>query len=750
MHMNHSSPRTAASPGRRRPRTIQRSAHRAGNLRRRQDIQSGFQRAEAARTRSASDLRELAQAHGIQLFYVDMAGHSHQTSAETLKAILQLRGVAAGNARQIRDSLREEAQRRAREVLPPVIVAWAGKGVKISLRLPGDLQPYEVYCKVRFEDGRAKAIFPAFGPSPSVPPGRRQFALTLPSLPFGYHELEVEFRNRTHNALVISSPVQTYSPPPGRRDWGVFLPVYALHSERSWGAGNFGDWEALFKWTCALGGKVMASLPLLAAFLEEPFCEPSPYAPASRLFWNEFFLDIERIPEFSVCAPARELVRSSSFERRLNCFRHDELIDYRGQMALRRQVLERLAACFFATESPRRQEFGNYLEHRPVLRDYAEFRAACEQTRLPWPRWEERMRNGKLQSGDYWETARDYHLYVQWLAQQQISGLLSACRSYELKLYLDLPLGVHPSGYDVWRERDIFAVSASVGAPPDLVFTQGQNWGFTPLDPQRIRERRYRYLIEYVRFQMRHTGLLRIDHIMGLHRLFWIPPGFSPDQGAYVSYPADELLAILALESHRHRTVMVGENLGTVPPEVNEAMKRHQVRQMYVVQYEQRPDLRQSLRYPPIRAVASLNTHDMPPFAGHWSGKDVVDRSTVGLIPKNQVTSQKHQRHQSNVSLERFLRRQRLLNSEQPASARTVLRACLKWLAASPAEMLLINLEDLWEEDRPQNLPGTSCERPNWCRKSRLSLDQILKSEELRQFLEMLHQLRRPLQKPGP
>jgi len=692
----------------------------------------------------AEQLEKLAQLHGIQVSYLDIAGRRRIASAETLRTILEIRGVAARDAVEVRDSWREEELRRKRRVLPPVIVSWEGKPFRLDVRLPADVDPREIYCKLYREDGRVQAIFldqvPGVEGNGEAPRVTR--TLSIPNLPLGYHELEVEIRERRHQALIIAAPVKTYSPPENGKDWGIFLPLHALQSNRSWGAGNFGDWQRLSQWTAGLGGKVVGSLPLLAGFLSDPIFEPSPYSPASRLFWNEFFLDLEQIPELTSCPAAQAVLHSSKLQEQLAAFRQDQLIDYRAQMAARRSILERLATSFFATNSPRRKSFTKFLEQRPALKDYAEFRAACEGIQLPWQSWDERMRNGKLQTGDFSETARDYHLYVQWVAQEQISKVLADSRGRGTHLYLDLPLGVHPSSYDVWRERHQFALPASVGAPPDLFFTAGQDWGFPPLDPQRIRHSRCRYVLEYLRFQMRHTGLLRIDHIMGLHRLYWIPPGFPPDQGAYVSYPADELLAIISLESHRHQTVVVGENLGTVPPEVNQAMVRHRIRQIYVVQYEQHPDPRRAL-LPPLQSVASLNTHDMPTFAAHWLGRDIDHRADLGLVRPDQIARQKRQRQQTNAALEEFLGRKRRLDRTRAASPQLALRACLEWLASGPAELLLVNLEDLWDEQTPQNVPGTSAERPNWRRKARLTLEQICNSPDLRRFLEKLNRLRR-------
>jgi 4-alpha-glucanotransferase len=261
------------------------------------------------------------------------------------------------------------------------------------------------------------------------------------------------------------------------------------------------------------------------------------------------------------------------------------------------------------------------------------------------------------------------------------------------------------------------------------------------LHPQSLRTSHYRYVIDYLRFQMRHADMLRIDHVMGLHRLFWIPHSLPRGQGAYVTYPAEELYAIINLESHRQRTVVVGENLGTVPPAVNSRLGRHRIRKMFVLQYEQRPDPHSPVSSPPRLCVASLNTHDMPTFAAHWQGLDILDRQRLGYLKQRDVKIEQRARRKLNLALSRFLRRQGYVNrrAKFPPAA-VALLACLRYLSASQAETVLINLEDLWLETLPQNVPGTSTECPNWRRKARYSLEQIRQWVGSRGLLECVAQ----------
>jgi 4-alpha-glucanotransferase len=549
--------------------------------------------------------------------------------------------------------------------------------------------------------------------------------LSLPDpLPLGYHQLRLELQGKSFESLLLSAPLKAYVPTGESqgRAWGVFIPLYALHSQRGWGSGDFSDLAALVDWVTGLGGGVVGTLPMLTAFLDEPF-DPSPYAPASRLFWNEFYVDVTRVPELKRCPAAQAVLESSAVQRELEALRSLSLVDYRRQMAVKRTILAELAQCFFAATTEQHASFQGFVQSHPAVEDYACFRAIGERLRAPWPQWSQPLRDGVCKEGDYHEEARRYHLYVQWLAHEQLKTLSEKARAQGPGLYLDLPLGVHLYGYDVWRERDAFAIDASGGAPPDAVFTKGQDWGFPPLHPEKIKKQGYRYLIAYLRHHLRHAGLLRIDHVMGLHRLFWVPKGLEAREGVYVRYPAEDLYAILSLESHRHQSWIVGENLGTVPSYVNATLARHRIHRMYVVQYELPSEARRPLRAVPADSVASLNTHDMPPFAAFWQGLDIKDRLELGLMDEAGFQLEQQNHLALKEALLGFLQRKGWLKESSPddvqASLQAILKACLTHLAASPSRVVLINLEDLWLETLPQNVPATGEERPNWRRKAR-------------------------------
>ena len=314
-------------------------------------------------------------------------------------------------------------------------------------------------------------------------------------------------------------------------------------------------------------------------------------------------------------------------------------------------------------------------------------------------------------------------------------------------LYLDFPLGGHRDGYDVWRERDAFALDASGGAPPDGFFTRGQDWGFPPLHPEGLRRQGYRYYIHCMRHHLQYAAMLRLDHVMGLHRSYWVPAGFAPTEGVYVRYPAEEFYAVLNLESHRYKAEIIGENLGTVPSYINGAMARHGIRGMHVSQFGVRTDPHDALDRPGRRAVASLNTHDSATFAGFWSGADIDDRAALGLLTEPDSCREHGYRAAQREALVSYLRAGDRLDGAE-AAPEEVLRAWLFELAQSEADFLLVNLEDLWLEPLPQNVPGTWRERPNWQRKARFSLAEIARMPALLNTLKMIDDIRKNARLP--
>jgi 4-alpha-glucanotransferase len=688
--------------------------------------------------------------YGVQTAFYDVEGRRRQASPEAVLLVLRALGVSVESFADASDALRERRQELWRRLLEPVAVAWDGQAAGIDLRLPAASANGTLRCNLRLERGQDHAWTCDMADLPVVESAmvegvrHQAMRLALPlRLPWGYHRLTLELGARQFETMVISAPPRAHAFRDERtsKHWGVFMPLYALHSRRSWGGGDLTDFESLLEWVAGLGGSVVATLPLLAAFLDEPL-EPSPYAPVSRLFWNEFYIDVTRVPDLERCPSAQAIVRSPEVHQELEGLRTQPLVDYRRQMALKRRVLEELARCFFAERSERYAAFARFLEDHPSLEDYARFRATVERRRAPWPAWPQPLRDGVLKAGDYDEGAKHYHLYVQWVAQEQLQRLYERGQSAAVKLCLDLPLGVHPDGYDVWRERGVFALDASAGSPPDTFFTKGQDWGFSPPHPEAARKQGYSYFIACLRHHLQHAGIVRLDHIMSLHHLYWIPRGMEARDGVYVRYPWEEFYAILSVESHRQGALIVGEDLGTVPRYVRKAMARHNIHRTYVVQFELRPDRRRPVGTVPAASVASVNTHDMPPFAAFWRGLDIDDRLKRGLLDDKGARSERRSRQLVKQSFLASLKRRGLLKGADD-DERDVLRACLAFLSASPARVVLVSLENLWLEARPQNVPGTSDEHPNWRRKAHYSFEAFSQMPEVLDTLREVDRLRK-------
>jgi 4-alpha-glucanotransferase len=673
-------------------------------------------------------LDALAKAYGVQTSYHDDQGKLVTASTDALLTVLRALGAPLERPEQAAAALRAWERRVWQRVMEPVHVVWDGRAGDLPLRLPAAALSSKLSCRLVVESGQASEWSVPAGTLPVAESAEvggvayKVVRLQLPSVPIGYHQFSLAAPGSEHRCLLLAAPTRAYSPEVPIKTWGGFLPLYAVRSARDWGAGDFADLEHLIHRVQRLGGGIVGTLPLLAAFLDEP-CEPSPYSPASRLFWNEFYLAVDRIPELERSPAARAYLATAEFANERDALRALPLVDYPRLMAFKRRVLIELAKTFFANPGPRQAAFQKYLTENSRAEDFAAFRAAVDRRRASWWNWPGEARDGKLKPSDYDDDTRRYYLFVQWQADAQLRELSEKGRAEGPGLYLDLPLGVNPDSYDVWRERRSFASGISAGAPPDVFFTKGQDWGFPPLHPEAVREDGYRYVRDYLRHHAQYAGVLRIDHLMGLHRLYWVPQQLGPRGGVYVRYPAEELYAVYSLESNRHRTVLVGEDLGTVPDYVRPAMARHNVNRLYVAQYEAQPEPERALQPPAAGSIASLNTHDMPTFTAFWTGADLKDRQGMGLLDEAGVRKESERRAAIRKGLIGRLREAGWLGRDEDVQA--VLRACLQLLGESDAQVVLVNLEDLWGAIEPQNRPGTWREKPNWRVKATRQLEEL-------------------------
>jgi 4-alpha-glucanotransferase len=603
-------------------------------------------------------------------------GQPHQVTEEHLSATLHaLTGHDLESAQAIADSIRE--LRNARPLIEPVVVAWDGWFPDTIL-------------------GRAvSSAYLVTEQGDEVPVTINERLVSIATqLPLGYHHLHVSGAERS--TMVIAAPM--YAPAGPVRALGIMAPVYSMRSEiNDTGVGNYGHLGQLADTAMVTGATVIGTLPLVATFPDQP----SPYAPASRRAWNELFIDLAAAPGWDGTIPVYD---------------GDPLwVDYDTAAGEIRHALAGYVAT--AMDQPQlRIQIDEFAASNPEAVRYATFRATCERFGRNWRAWP---------AGAVGHPDREaYHLVGQWLATEQLEDLSDRLARRRQYLYLDLPIGCHPDGYDIWDQPDLFA-PASVGAPPDSLFLGGQEWGLPATIPARAREAHHVGFIKAVRHQLSVAGLLRVDHVMGLHRTWWVPHGLTATDGAYVMQPTDEMFAIVCLESHRANAAVIGENLGTVPEAVGIALERHRLLGMKVAL--------DALVEPTAAELMALATHDTPPFAAWWNKHDIDDGEDLGVYTDGRGDEARRERDGTLAYL------RDLLNTVGMEETRD---AILEWMARSEASVAIVNVDDLWGEERRQNVPGTDTERPNWRARHAMTMDELAANTAILSQLEHLHALR--------
>ncbi len=677
-------------------------------------------------------LREICARVGIVASYHDGLGERRVPSVESVLAVLRARGVAIERAEDAQRLDAELERRRWATPTDPCVVSWGDAPALLSLRLPVRASRRPLRVVVGGEGGERTAFeVPA---SERTQRGTRtidgvayvELGIRVPAAGgMGVHALTIEWGDRRAAATWIAAPARAHAL--GGRHSMVVAPLFALRTRSSFGVGDLGDLRQLVASVVRLGGDGVAILPILATYLDEPF-DPSPYAPVSRFFWNELYLDLASIPE----AERRRdgsLRLASAAAREAHGLAVARDVEYRRAMQFKRAFLTACASRLFASGGERRAAFERFVAADPSVLDYARFRANVERRGATWRRWPATERDGVLADLTLGDSRVRYHAYVQWLAREQLERLAAQVPSSALGVLFDHPVGVHADGFDVWRHRGLFLAGCSLGAPPDEFFRCGQRWGVAALDPDSVvSPTGLGYLRRALASPMAFAAALRIDHVMGLHRTFVIPSGADPADGLYVSMPHEPLYAMLCLESVRNHCALVGEDLGTVPPGVRATMRRRGLSRTRVLALELDARCDDPLPRPPSPDTAlAFATHDMATFAGFCGAPDVVQRHRLGLLEAAAARRARTERTQ-------LLRRLAFTASVPSAhrlvpGARAAIRDfCWRWMAASPARLVLLNLEDLWLETVPHNVPGTGLEHPNWRHRNRFTLEDLLEN----------------------
>ncbi|MEP7261648.1 MAG: malto-oligosyltrehalose synthase, partial [Usitatibacter sp.] len=747
-------------------------------------------------------LEKLAQRYGVSTGYHDVWGNWRVTPEDSVRAMLAAMGVEAGDPQTV--GARHAADERAAwiQVVPPMTVLRArqlGRGMRIQLTEASLSRPLAWRVTAESGDIREEAFNPAR--LAHLEEYQRDhlraaaFYLPLPAdLPEGYHRVTLlEGETVLGSGLVAVVPERCYLPPAmasgphgvergagtqgvergagtqgvergagtqgvergaGGRVWGTAVQLYGLRSARNAGIGNFGDLKACAETWAGRGAGIVGTNPLHALSLRDPGTA-SPYSPSSRLFFNPMYIDVEATVDFAeLCAADRAL--HGQWRKETEPLRESAGVNYAAVASVLRMMFGRMYESFRARHltaaTTRGRAFAQFRESRGgQLRRHALHEALAEFHGGKWHQWPQEFRDPEG------EAARSFaehnpervglHEYLQWIADQQLATVQERCRELGMSvgLYVDLAISIAPDGSEAWANQELYALGVNVGAPPDEFNRAGQDWGLPPFAPRRLRDAAYAPFIATLRANMARAGALRIDHVMGLSRLWWVPSGKGADQGAYVSYPAEDLLGIVALESHRNRCLVIGEDLGTVSDELRKQLADAEILSYRLLMFERDNGRFKAPAEYPRRALVAWGTHDLPTFTGWWQEEDLRTRAALGLFDEEALKRECAARAEDRRHLLEALVKEGLADAGTPAQGKAsmMLRdAVHEFVARAPAAVMVAQMEDvLGVVDQP-NLPGTIEQYPNWQHKLPVPVESWGRDERFRSVTRLLAETR--------
>ena len=722
-------------------------------------------------------IEQLAKSYGVIGEYSDWAGNPVTVSTEKILPVLSALGLEFGNATDLNRRLKEVEMADWEHVLPPVVVMHKGADFNLLVHIPLSKLKAKLTLDVVQEDGvvRQLVFTRSAGTLKEVSrkkvgrSNRVRLLITLPSdLPDGYHQLKITGRVSGECSLIVA-PETCYEPQSlmeGNKIWGSSLQLYTLNSERNWGMGDFTDLKETVQALAARGADIVGLNPIHALYPAGPeHC--SPYSPSSRNYLNPLYIDVEAVQEYADCEGVSELVSTKEFIENLEAVRSLKLVDYKRVSKLKMMVLEELFIDFcdahLNKESERAKRFrsfcrehGEGLERQALYDTLFEMNLEKDAGAWGWGNWPKELQNPESPEVKALSKACQrritFYLYLQWLADMQLQEAQEAAKDSGMAvgLYRDLAVGVDRNGADTWSDPDVYCLDASVGAPPDGVAPQGQNWGLPPFNPVELKKRGYQPFIEMVRSNMNHCGALRIDHVMGLFRLWWCPNGKTADYGCYVRYPLKDLLGIIKLESQRNKSLVFGEDLGTVPDEIAESLPPARFYSNTVGLFEKEEGERfTSPAAYRSKTLACLSNHDIPTLAAWWDCLDLEMRLELGIYNEEQVRQGKVGRHEEKVALLNTLSDiGELPTGVDPDRIDTlaytpeIMERLHYYLMHSNALISVIQLEDCLMMDTPVNIPGTTTEYPNWRRRLTGNVKELLEGDRMQAFLDNVNVIR--------
>lgn len=724
-------------------------------------------------------LQQLVEMRGIESNYVDAWGKP-ATIADASKAkLLQALGYSTSDETAMVEQIQGETTAHWQSVLDPVQVLRVSDTVQFTVRLPIELVNDEYTFVLTTEQG--KQFSHSFTPVDTQlihvaqldEVEYQEYVVDFEhAIEPGYHQLALHVEGDEEaigQMRVIMAPDACYQPDSiaqGKKIWGLSVQLYCVRSATNWGIGDFSDLSRLVKEAAEVGADFVGLNPIHALYPANPdAC--SPYGPSSRRWLNYLYLDVTAIDGYDDKA-VQALVNSAEFQQKLEAARAVEHVDYAQVAELKLQVLTKVFDAYgkrhLKQKSAQREAFAEFIEQGgeslDMLAVYDVMQEHLKEKGEPswgWPVFPDKFK--EYHKPDVAKFAKkhrgrvQFFQFLQWQAKQQLEAANQVAQDagMTIGLYTDLAVGVSEGSAEIWGNKDLYCVKASVGAPPDVLGPLGQNWGLPPMDPKRLYEQGYQPIIDLFASNMAAAGALRIDHVMALLRLWWVPKGDHARDGGYVYYPVDDLLGILALESHRNQNLVIGEDLGTVPEEIRGKLADNGIFSYRVFFFEQAEDGGFfSPSHYPEQSMSTLTTHDMPTLIGYWHCLDLELGKQIGLYPTDEILETLYaSRHADKQAILDSLHGHQSVGDEVGHDVNhTGMTQALNYglqthMATGSSALLSLQLEDWLQMDKPVNIPGTFDEYPNWRRKLSRNLEDIFAEGEVRDLANRLTQARR-------
>jgi 4-alpha-glucanotransferase len=726
---------------------------------------------------TSSLLEQLVEYRGIESNYNDAWGHPTTIAPATKTKLLSAMGYQVDEPNLLLKQVQENNNKTWLSVLNPVQVLRVEEHLQIVVRLPIDLVTDEYVAQIDTELGEViqHRFVPIDGQLANVAHIQeiefQEYLIDIPiKLPLGYHALSLVIDDHELGSMrLIIAPSSCYKPEAltqGQKVWGLSVQLYCLRSDKNWGVGDFSDLSFLVEKLAKQGAQFVGLNPIHALYpANANAC--SPYGPSSRRWLNFIYIDVTALDGYQQ-ASTQAIVNAADFQYKLQQVRATDLVDYESVTELKLQALEsvfeyqnnqylskntKLNKVFKAFVA----EGGDSLQTLAAYDALQESLATQQKPSWGWPVFPKEFsdfHNPAVKTFTKKNAKRvKFFLWLQWHAALQLEQANQVATENDMLigLYRDLAVGVSEGSAEIWGNKELYCTEASVGAPPDILGPLGQTWGLPPMDPEKLYAQQYQPIIELFDANMRATGALRIDHVMALLRLWWVVKGDDAKDGGYVYYPVDDLLAILALESHRHQSLVIGEDLGTVPDEIRTKLAENGVYSYRVFFFEQAEDggFFSPAHYPE-QSMSTLTTHDMPTLTGYWHCDDLALGKELGLYPTEEILSTLYtSRHDNKQSILDTLHGHDSVNNEVGRDVHNVtMTKAINFgmqlhMAGGSSALLSLQLEDWLEMDKPVNIPGTFNEYPNWRRKLTRNLQDIFNDSSLNSLAANLSEARK-------